>query len=174
MNLYINRPNVIIMTLTSISIDTYSVLYSFLTPNEMKELNHVSREQYREVERYKKKYQKKECFLCKDDWVYPLGDDIFDDLDQNLHEFEINQRLDWILYSNQNAKPGSFMCKSCQSIVWDSNTIHDIYRYLPDSIYLHYIFTDYPWAYLYKEKTKLWQPICIDLISNSLEDAFEE
>ena len=155
---------------TDLPVDTYSVLYSFLTPIEMKELNNVSREQYKGIERYKKQYDKIECFLCKDDWVFDLGDDIFDDLDQHLHSFEINQRFEWVLHSNPTSKPGSFMCKSCHSIVWDSMTIQDIYNYLPDSIRLYFIFTDYPWAYLYKEKTQIWQPICIDLVSNSLLD----
>lgn len=158
------------MLFIDIPVDTYSVLYSFLTPTEMKEMNNVSREQYVEVERYKKQNDKIECFLCKDDWVYPLGCDIFDDLDQNLHSFEINERIKWVSDSYPNSTLGSFMCKSCQSIVWDSFTIQDIYRYLPKSIRLNFLFTDYSWAYLYKETENqtIWQPICIDLVSNSL------
>jgi hypothetical protein len=147
------------MLFTSLPVDTYSVLYSFLTPIEMKEMNNVSREHYVEVERYKKQNDKIECFLCKDDWIYPLGYDIFDDLDQNLHSFEINQRLELISNSYPNSNPCSFMCKSCQSIVWDSFSIQDIYRYLPNSIRLHFVFTDYSWAYLYK--TKLYGNLCV-------------
>jgi hypothetical protein len=140
--------------------DIYHTIYGFLSPHDMSSVKCISKEQYRSATRFLENVY--ECILCHE-WANPS--DGYPDLDDYLHEDDINERNSY-MSELSNIKRYTFLCESCLSITWTDFTISNFIQCIPSSIRIRYVYTSTPWAYLYfwKDRYMLWSPISINLI----------
>jgi len=156
-------------SITNIPTDIYQIMFSFLSPREMTQLSHCSKE----LKQFGKTYisKRRECILCHDEWIKELDsiDEIFPDLDNILHQDEIMERLAFIARLGYY-KRATFFCKTCQTVIWNNETIFDLRNRISISIQFRIVPSELPWVYMYHTQTIEWSPLCMDLFLYSLSD----